>query len=276
MTLGIYKLHYDATTPGDGSSVAAFLRTGTDALTSTDVGGKKCLDVNIANTIQTAVDGVYDVVTNADPDNIGLVGHVRNATPGDAQQTLRLTGGSPGADNLDPANIFGIDSVSFLHGWDGAAWDRVGISSGALNVMAVGNVADDAVDAGNPIKVGGRATNAALTALSAAADRSDFITDLYRRMFVTSAPNISGSVEVETVANTAALFATAAIGGRTKVTIQNTGSKGVAIGFDNTVTYATGIVIPSKGSWSEEIGEFIDLWAISETGTVDVRYIQLA
>lgn len=45
---GIFKdkLIYDATTPSDGDSVAAFLRTGTEALTST--GG--ALDVNIASS----------------------------------------------------------------------------------------------------------------------------------------------------------------------------------------------------------------------------------
>lgn len=38
-----------------------------------------------------AVDGVYDGTNNTDPSNVGLVAHVRNATPGDTQQTERLT-----------------------------------------------------------------------------------------------------------------------------------------------------------------------------------------
>lgn len=38
------------------------------------------------------VDGVYNATTNSDPANIGLVAHTRNATPGDAQQDIRLTG----------------------------------------------------------------------------------------------------------------------------------------------------------------------------------------
>lgn len=36
-------------------------------------------------------DGVYDVTNNTKPGNVGLVGHTRNATPGDTQQGLRLT-----------------------------------------------------------------------------------------------------------------------------------------------------------------------------------------
>lgn len=37
-------------------------------------------------------DGVYDGTNNTKPGNVGLVAHERNATPGDAQQTKRLTG----------------------------------------------------------------------------------------------------------------------------------------------------------------------------------------
>lgn len=38
------------------------------------------------------VDGVYNASTNTDPANIGIITHTRNATPGDAQQGLRVTG----------------------------------------------------------------------------------------------------------------------------------------------------------------------------------------
>lgn len=36
-------------------------------------------------------DGVYSVSNNTKPGNVGVVGHTRNATPGDVQQNLRLT-----------------------------------------------------------------------------------------------------------------------------------------------------------------------------------------
>ena len=38
-----------------------------------------------------SIDGEYDAANNTDPSNIGLIGHTRNATPGDTQQTERLT-----------------------------------------------------------------------------------------------------------------------------------------------------------------------------------------
>lgn len=56
-------------------------------------GSLNVLVTNSASTpLNVKVDGVYDVATNADPDNVGLIAHIRGATPGDADQTIRLTG----------------------------------------------------------------------------------------------------------------------------------------------------------------------------------------
>src|SRR6266508_1794893 len=53
------------------------------------------------------------------------------------------------------------------------------------NQQVVGNVADDAVDSGNPVKVGARAVDpAAIPAAVSAADRADLISDLSRRLIV--------------------------------------------------------------------------------------------
>jgi hypothetical protein len=60
-----------------------------------------------------AVNGIYDVATNTDPSNMGLVGHVRNATPGDSHQTVRVTGVSNGT-------VHALDVA--LHDEDGAAY----------------------------------------------------------------------------------------------------------------------------------------------------------
>jgi len=50
------------------------------------------LNVNIDQTVDVDVDGVYNVSTNADPDNIGLIIHTRATTPGDSDQVKRVTG----------------------------------------------------------------------------------------------------------------------------------------------------------------------------------------
>jgi hypothetical protein len=55
-------------------------------------GDAGAFNVNITNdSLVVDVDGVYNAVTNTDPDNVGLIGHTRNATPDDTHQVKRLT-----------------------------------------------------------------------------------------------------------------------------------------------------------------------------------------
>lgn len=68
------------------------------------------------NTVDVSIDGVYNVSTNADPDNIGLIAHTRATTPADAQQTLRLTGVNGTADDT----VWALDVA--LHDGDGDAY----------------------------------------------------------------------------------------------------------------------------------------------------------
>jgi hypothetical protein len=50
----------------------------------------------------TAVDGIYDATNNTNPSNIGVIAHARGATPGNADQTKRLTSVTSGtATSLD-------------------------------------------------------------------------------------------------------------------------------------------------------------------------------
>jgi hypothetical protein len=78
--------------------------TGWDRLTATsgalDVNVTNTVDVNITNgsiavtiadPVTVDVDGVYSG-GNTDPDNVGLIAHVRATTPADTDQTIRLTG----------------------------------------------------------------------------------------------------------------------------------------------------------------------------------------
>jgi hypothetical protein len=151
---GIDKLDYDPALPASTDTVGAFVKAGTDgdAIASQtqnseewlntasilyDTAGNPLnitdgnLDVNIAGV---DIMGVYHVSTNPDPDNIGAIYHTRGATPNETNQTFRSTGAKPDADDLDPANIHALDTSSFLHGWDGTAWDRLTSTSGSLDV----------------------------------------------------------------------------------------------------------------------------------------------
>ncbi len=261
------KLIYDATTPSDGDSVAAFLRTGTEALTST--GG--ALNVNISAFTATDVD-IRDLAFATD--KVDASGSVVALDAGTLAALENITVSATDLDIRDLA--FATDKVD-------VGGSVVALDAGTLaaleniTVIAGGNVADDAVDSGNPIKVGSRAVSGALTAVSTTGDRADLISDLYRRVWVNNTPNIAGSnaaVSVDTTAGGVALFASP-LAGRRKVEIQNLGSKAIFVGL-GTVTAANGVRVAAGGTMTQELGPDIALKAIADSGTQDVRVLQLA
>lgn len=276
MALSKDKLIYDGTTPSDGDSVAAFLHA-TNKLTSTTIGPIEALDVNIANTINVDLNGVYDAGTNPTPDTVGAIVHTRAAAPDATNQTFRTTGGAASSDAVVAADVQALDTNGFLMGYNGTTWDRLLATSGQLQVRPFGNVADDGADTGNPVKVGSRAVSGALTAVSTTGDRADLLSDLYRRVWVNTAPNVSGSnaaVSVDTTAGGVAVFASP-LAGRRLVEVQNLGSKAVYIGF-GTVSAANGTRVAAGATYSTELGPDLALKAIAESGTQDVRVLQLA
>jgi hypothetical protein len=130
MSLGGRRLGFDITDADTilaSDNVGSWLRAGTDGdqLSSTNVGGKEGLDVNIINSLTVNLDGVYDGVSNLDPDNVGAIFHVRAATPADADQTKRTTGAAASSDAIVAANFHGIDTNSTLLGFNGTTFDRL-------------------------------------------------------------------------------------------------------------------------------------------------------
>jgi len=79
------------------------------------------------------------------------------------------------------------------------------------------DVADDAVDKENPIKVGSRSASGPLAAISAAGDKADLISDLYRRLYVNDSANIGVAASAASVAATAVNLAASALGGRRRI-----------------------------------------------------------
>jgi hypothetical protein len=105
----------------------------------TSTGG--ALNVNMTNAININVDGVYNVSTNADPDNAGLIVHTRAASPGDVEQTKRTTGAQANADGVVAANVHGQDVNAFGMVYNGTTWDRMTGTAGAVNVNLTGSSA---------------------------------------------------------------------------------------------------------------------------------------
>lgn len=151
-------------------------------------------------------------------------------------------------------------------------------SVGRLYVAAAvgGDVADDAADSGNPLKIGSRATNAALTALSAANDRADLISDLYRRILVNSSAAIAVKSSAATATDAAAQVLATPLAGRRKVLVQNLGTKSVYLGASD-VSTTNGIELLKRTSVELEIGEHVDLYTICDTGeTAALRFLEQA
>lgn len=191
--------------------------------------------------------------------------------------------------NLDIRDLTSVsDSVaSWLSDGSGNA---ISSSAGALDINIASSdidiqvdldltniVADDAPDATeNPLKIGYRSVDSGsvLGALSASGDKANAISDLYRRQYVTSAPNVSLSNAAVTVGTSEVVLATAAAG-RQELIVQNSGSQPIYVGATG-VTTANGIEVSKKSTMTIGLGEALDLFAISGTAGQDVRVMQVA
>lgn len=161
---------------------------------------------------------------------------------------------------------------------DGDAHPLVFNSDGELKVAAdlTSSIADDAVDSGNPIKVGGRGVSGALSALSASGDRFDLLGDLYRRVWVNDSANIAISTVAATVTTTAAEVLGTPLGGRRSVNIQNLGSQSVFLVESGATAKTLGTEIPKNSSADFKFGEDINIFLVADSGSQDVRLLELA
>ena len=266
---------YSATADGEGNPISS-------------TGG--ALDINLKSsdvtfTANVDLNGIYNAGTNANPDNVGIIGANR-AGSGLASQILQFTGGSVNSDNVAVTNIVAQDVNSFGMVWDstGGNWDRMpgnstdGIFAKITNTVAIaGDVADDAVDAGNPLKVGSRSEWGALGAVTQTNDRADLISDKYRRVYVNNGSNVAvrnlnvtvGLSEVELKSGVSALE------GRRLLMIQNLSNKEIYIGKTG-VLATTGLVIAARATMSLDVGQDVAIFALGSVANQDIRVFELA
>jgi hypothetical protein len=304
--IGKDKLIYDGTTPSDGDSVAAFLHA-TNKLTSTTIGADEALDVNIAGSTGLGIyaedsahvsgdlgqqilavrsdaggtlvsaDGDYTPLSVNASGELRVAADISVTTGSDKIEDAAHASGDVGTYILGVRQDTLSSSVSADGDYGSLKIDALGRLWTAAQVS--GDVADSAADSGNPLKVGSRAIAGALVSTGMADnDRADQISDLFRRQYVNTAPNISGSNAAVTVDDTAggvALFASP-LAGRRRVIVQNLGNKEIFLGF-GTVTIANGTRVAAGATWTDELGPDLALKAIANTGdSEDVRVLQLA
>ena len=242
MGITLYDLIIDA----NDSNIA--ISDGTNTLV---VNGDGSIDVNFAAGAQIEItDGTDTLAVNGD----GSLNAVVSATDLDIRDLTHVS-----------------DSIQIGDGTDFLAIN----ADGSLNVnLTDDGVADDEADSGNPFKVGGRGVSGALTALSASGDRFDMLGDLYRRIYVNTSANVGCLASAASVTGTAAQVLASPLAGRRLVTIQNKGTDSVYLGHSAGVTTANGIEIPKKSSATYELGEDVDLYMISASGSQDVRFFE--
>lgn len=160
-----------------------------------------------------------------------------------------------------------------------AQTDQFVFDTGRLKVLAdialESDVADDAADTENPLKVGTRAVSGLLSAISASGDKANMISDMYRRVRFTDAPSVGASVASVAVAATATQIDASALAGRTRIMVQNVGAKDIYIGFSNAVAVANGLKVAKGAVLELPFGEDLDLYGISDGGSSEVRLVQI-
>lgn len=296
------KLIFDPTAVDDGDNVGSYLRAGTDGdqISSTNIGGKEALDVNLvggadsgifseddahasgdkgqfilavrhdADTSLVDADGDYAPLQVDENGRLKVVADIEIANGADKVEDTAHASGDTGSyvlavrqDTLATSVDTDGDYASFKLDARGGLWS-----------VPVGTVADGSADNERPVKVGARALAGPLAA-TASGNRVDMISDLYRRLYVNTSANIAILAAAASVTDTAAVIA-AAIGGRRTIMVSNRGNKPIYIG-DATVTAAAGFTVNAGATISVDLGQNVALYAIADTGqTVACRVLQLA
>jgi hypothetical protein len=248
------KLFYsstDADTLAASDFAGVHLYASDTKLTRTTVGGKEALDVNITNDIAVALNGVYDAVDNLLPDNAGLIGNTRAASPDETGQVERITVGAASADNVVAANVHGLDTNSFGMVYDGTAWDRMLGTGGAVHIH----------DGGNTITVDGTVAVTQSTSPWVVSDAA--------------LANTAILATPASVTTTSAVLVASALANRKYMYLYNNGSKAIEIGPSG-VAAGSGFPIYPGVYFELRLGAAVALHADAVSGTQDVRVLEAA
>lgn len=93
---------------------------------------------------------------------------------------------------------------------------------------------------------------------------------------VSFASKASGSYSAATATTTASQLDASPLASRKNITIQNLGNKDIFVGFNGSVTTSTGTKISRGSSADFDWGPALNVFAITDSGTADVRLLQTA
>ena len=205
------------------------------------------LDVHISSSdiaIDVELDGVYNGVSNTNPDNVGVIHHTRNASPGDVQQIERTTAGGLGsiaAASLGTVNAQDVNSFMYA----------INDTSGDAEQLSIDNATG-----GLEVYVAGSAT---LTVNDAAlADTS-----------------IANAVNTLAVANTAEDVVASPLANRKYLYIYNNDNRRMFIGATG-VTSANGFPISPRSYVELRAGASVDIEWVSPKVNHNMRTLELS
>lgn len=283
------KLIADPTIVYDGDSVITHLRDGAgNAITST--GG--ALDVNVTNTVTVSATDldIRDLTFATDSVDVsgssvsitGTVAVTQSTSPWVVETATEYaedsahTSGDLGQFMLAVRN----DADTSLVSADGDYAPLQVDANGRLKVSGSfslqGQYAEDSAHTSGDIGIYNLSVRADAPAVStsAAGDYASQTVDAYNRSWVNTGSNVSITNGTASVTTTSALIVAAAAG-RRKILIQNLGNKALFFGASG-VSTSDGIRIASGGNTELEIGPALALHGVAESGTLDVRWLQLA
>lgn len=257
MSITLDELIFDPANPDDGANVGATLR-GADG---TVIG-------NTGDALK--VTGSF----NVDGSTVAL----------DAPTLAALENITVSATDLDIRDLaFATDKVDVTG--SEVALDAASLAALENITVTVDNSEIEITnDAGNPIPVNGT-VNISDNGGSITVDAADL--DIRDLAFATDSVDVSGSsVDVNSkssgaykaasVTATAAQIDTSPLTGRKNITIQNLGTKDIWIGFDGSVTDTNGTKVPRGGSADFDWSDSLNVFAVTSSGTADVRLLETA
>lgn len=181
------------------------------------------------------------------------------------------------ATDLDIRDLTHVsDSIKIGDGTDFLAVNADGSINVAGTFTIDGQYAEDSAHASGDVGLYNLAVraDAPVVATSANGDYASQTVDAYNRSWVNTGANVAMTVGAASVTTTSALLVAAAAG-RRRIRVLNNGSKVVYFGPSG-VAASDGWPIPSGASDEFEIGPGIALHAVAQSGTQEIRWVQLA
>ena len=239
MSINLDRLMFDPANAAEGANTGAYLRDASgNLLTSTLIGPKQSLDVNIANA---------SVVVSATDLDIRDLTHVSDSVKiGDGVDFLAINADGSINVNADISVVSGFEKL------EDSAHASADVGAYMLGVI-----------------------QGTLSASAGDGDYGSIKTDLLGRQWMNRSGQTAAHAAVS-VSSTATDIIATDLANRIKVIVQNLGTKIVYLGSSASVTVANGIQLGSGSSIELEVGPSVNLHGITASGTADVRYFEVA